>query len=62
MFDKVKVKDKLITVFDALKNDFELTINTKHIVQKYADITQNKFLKKMKKLYDYKNKNYLKIN
>ncbi|QCI25056.1 assimilatory sulfite reductase (NADPH) flavoprotein subunit [Buchnera aphidicola (Rhopalosiphum padi)] len=47
MFDKVKVKDKLITVFDALKNDFELTINTKHIVQKYADITQNKFLKKI---------------
>ncbi|AYN24651.1 assimilatory sulfite reductase (NADPH) flavoprotein subunit [Buchnera aphidicola] len=46
-FDKVQVKDKLITVFEALKNNFELTINTKHIVQKYADITQNKFLQKI---------------
>ncbi|AAM67958.1 assimilatory sulfite reductase (NADPH) flavoprotein subunit [Buchnera aphidicola] len=55
--DKVKVKDKIITIFEALKKNFELTTNTKHIIQKYTDVTQNKFLKKIisdnKKLNNY---------
>ncbi|CAL4324917.1 Sulfite reductase [NADPH] flavoprotein alpha-component [Buchnera aphidicola (Protaphis terricola)] len=41
----IKFKNKKINIFEALKNHFELTKNTKNIVKKYADITENKFLK-----------------
>ncbi|QFQ32591.1 assimilatory sulfite reductase (NADPH) flavoprotein subunit [Buchnera aphidicola (Aphis fabae)] len=45
--DVIKIKNKNINISDALKNNFELTNNTKNIVKKYADITQNKFLKEI---------------
>ncbi|WP_348769368.1 assimilatory sulfite reductase (NADPH) flavoprotein subunit [Buchnera aphidicola] len=55
--DIVTVKNKNKNIFDALKNNFELTNNTKNIVNKYTDITQNKFLKEIivdnKKLESY---------
>ena len=43
--DEVKINNDIITIFDALKNNFELTRNTKKIIKKYANITKNKFLK-----------------
>lgn len=43
-FEKIKVKNNIITIFNALKNNFELTINTKKIVEKYAFLTKNKIL------------------
>lgn len=45
--DKIEIKNKKITIFDALKKHFELTINTKNIIRKYTDITKNKFLQKI---------------
>ncbi|UPT14768.1 assimilatory sulfite reductase (NADPH) flavoprotein subunit [Buchnera aphidicola] len=45
--DIINIKNKKINIVDALKNNFELTSNTKNIVKKYADITQNKFLKEI---------------
>ncbi|QCI17815.1 assimilatory sulfite reductase (NADPH) flavoprotein subunit [Buchnera aphidicola (Acyrthosiphon lactucae)] len=45
MFDTIKIKNDLITIVDALQNNFELTTNTKNIVKNYAIITNNKFLK-----------------
>ncbi|QIE02119.1 assimilatory sulfite reductase (NADPH) flavoprotein subunit [Buchnera aphidicola] len=43
----VKIKNQVITIFDALKNHVELTNNTKNIVKNYANITQNTILKKI---------------
>ncbi|QCI25623.1 assimilatory sulfite reductase (NADPH) flavoprotein subunit [Buchnera aphidicola (Sitobion avenae)] len=43
--DKIKIKDNILTIFEALKNNFELTTNTKNIVKNYAILTENKFLK-----------------
>ncbi|QCI18391.1 assimilatory sulfite reductase (NADPH) flavoprotein subunit [Buchnera aphidicola (Aphis nasturtii)] len=57
--DVVNIKNKNISITDALKNYFELTNNTKNIVKKYADITQNKFLKEIM-LNDKKLENYVK--
>lgn len=45
--EKITIQNNVITTFDALKNYFELTINTKNIVKKYTNITKNKFLKKI---------------
>ncbi|QCI18955.1 assimilatory sulfite reductase (NADPH) flavoprotein subunit [Buchnera aphidicola] len=45
--DVIYIKSKNINIFNALKNHFELTNNTKNIVKKYANITKNKFLKKI---------------
>ncbi|CAL4324970.1 assimilatory sulfite reductase (NADPH) flavoprotein subunit [Buchnera aphidicola] len=45
--DKIIFKNKSITIFDALKNNFELTTNTKNIIRLYADITKNKILKEI---------------
>ncbi|AHG59967.1 Cysj [Buchnera aphidicola str. G002 (Myzus persicae)] len=45
--DKVTIKNNVVTIFDALKNHFELTNNTKNIVKNYAVVTNNKFLKNM---------------
>ncbi|AEO08766.1 sulfite reductase (NADPH) flavoprotein alpha-component [Buchnera aphidicola str. Ak (Acyrthosiphon kondoi)] len=45
MFDNIKIQDNIVTIFDALKNNFELTTNTKNIVKNYANLTNNKFLK-----------------
>ncbi|AEO08207.1 assimilatory sulfite reductase (NADPH) flavoprotein subunit [Buchnera aphidicola] len=42
--DKVNIKNKIITIFDALTNHFELTNNTKDIVKNYVNITKNKIL------------------
>jgi len=66
IFDQVNIKNKSITIFDALKNYFELTTNTKKIVEKYADITKNKVLQKIvsnsNSLNDYsKNNPFLKM-
>jgi len=47
MFDKIKIQDNIITIFNALENHFELTTNTKNIVKNYANLTNNKFLKKI---------------
>ncbi|CAL4326484.1 assimilatory sulfite reductase (NADPH) flavoprotein subunit [Buchnera aphidicola] len=44
-FNKITISNNTITIFDALKNHFELTNNTKNIVKKYAFLTKNKFLK-----------------
>lgn len=43
--DKVTINNNTIAIFDALKNYFELTNNTKNIIKNYAHLTQNKFLK-----------------
>lgn len=43
--DKIKIKNNFITILDALKNNFELTNNTKNIVKNYANFTKNKYLK-----------------
>lgn len=43
--DTVLIKDNMINIFDALKDNFELTNNTKNIVKNYAFFTENKFLK-----------------
>lgn len=57
--DNVIFKNNSITIFDALKNNFELTINTKNIVRLYAKITKNKILQEIisddKILNDYIN-------
>ncbi|ALD15362.1 sulfite reductase subunit alpha [Buchnera aphidicola (Aphis glycines)] len=45
--DIINIKNKNVNIVNALKNSFELTNNTKNIVKKYADITQNKFLKEL---------------
>ncbi|QCI22865.1 assimilatory sulfite reductase (NADPH) flavoprotein subunit [Buchnera aphidicola] len=45
MFDKIKIKNNVITIFDALQNNFELTNNTKNIVKNYTSFTKNKSLK-----------------
>ncbi|QCI17237.1 assimilatory sulfite reductase (NADPH) flavoprotein subunit [Buchnera aphidicola (Aphis helianthi)] len=57
--DVINIKNKNINIFDALKNHFELTNNTKKIVKQYAQITQNKFLKEII-LYDKELENYVK--
>ncbi|QIQ41999.1 MAG: assimilatory sulfite reductase (NADPH) flavoprotein subunit [Buchnera aphidicola (Microlophium carnosum)] len=44
-FDKIKIKNNIITIFDALQNNFELTTNTKNIVKNYANFTKNTILK-----------------
>lgn len=43
--EKVEVKKNILTIFDALKNHFELTNNTINIVKNYTYITKNKILK-----------------
>jgi sulfite reductase (NADPH) flavoprotein alpha-component len=43
--DSINIKSNTLTIFDALINNFELTNNTKTIVQNYANLTENKFLK-----------------
>ncbi|ANZ22626.1 sulfite reductase subunit alpha [Buchnera aphidicola (Diuraphis noxia)] len=43
--EKINLKEHIITIYDALKNSFELTVNTKNIVRKYADFSKNNFLK-----------------
>ena len=45
--DMICIKNKNINITDALKKHFELTNNTKSIVKKYANITQNKVLKEI---------------
>jgi len=47
IFDKIKIQDNIITIFNALENHFELTTNTKNVVKNYANITKNQFLKKI---------------
>ncbi|QCI22453.1 assimilatory sulfite reductase (NADPH) flavoprotein subunit [Buchnera aphidicola (Lipaphis pseudobrassicae)] len=55
--EKVSIKNNITTIFDALENSFELTVNTKNIVQSYAHFSKNKFLKNIisdeKKLNKY---------
>ncbi|QCI21143.1 assimilatory sulfite reductase (NADPH) flavoprotein subunit [Buchnera aphidicola (Hyperomyzus lactucae)] len=43
--DIVKINTDTMTIFDALRNHFELTNNTKPIVRNYANFTKNKILK-----------------
>lgn len=57
--ETVNIKNKNANIIEALKNSFELTNNTKNIVKKYANITQNKFLKEIS-LHDEKLENYVK--
>ncbi|QCI20559.1 assimilatory sulfite reductase (NADPH) flavoprotein subunit [Buchnera aphidicola (Brachycaudus cardui)] len=42
--DKITINNNIVTIFDALKNHFELTNNTKNLVKKYANFTKNTFL------------------
>ncbi|QCI19982.1 assimilatory sulfite reductase (NADPH) flavoprotein subunit [Buchnera aphidicola (Brevicoryne brassicae)] len=55
--DQVNIKNNITTIFDALKNSFELTVNTKNIVKSYAHLSKSKFLKNIisdeKKLNKY---------
>lgn len=41
---KILIKNKKISLYNALKNHFELTVNTPKIVSYYANLTQNKKL------------------
>ncbi|VFP88777.1 NADPH-dependent assimilatory sulfite reductase flavoprotein subunit [Candidatus Erwinia haradaeae] len=42
--DKVIVNDNLISIQEALKKHYELTINTTQIIKKYAELAQNNHL------------------
>jgi sulfite reductase (NADPH) flavoprotein alpha-component len=42
--EQVNIKNDVINIFDALKNHFELTVNTTNIVKKYASFAKNHFL------------------
>lgn len=41
---QILLKNKKITLFDALKKNFELTVNTPNIVKYFANLSRNKFL------------------
>ncbi|QCI24476.1 assimilatory sulfite reductase (NADPH) flavoprotein subunit [Buchnera aphidicola (Muscaphis stroyani)] len=45
--DTIQIKKNTFNIFDALLKSYELTVNTKEIVRKYAIFTNNMYLKKI---------------